>query len=116
MDQQITPNPAVPQMPAEGPKKNTFMVIATYVLFFVPFLDEKMKNDPFMRFHARQSLGLLLCWVAVMIIGEVPFVWMVAPILQLFIFVLWVIAVVKATQGKQESVPLLGEIFKKINI
>ncbi len=92
------------------------MIIATYVLFFVPFLGEKMKKDPFMRFHARQSLGLLLCWVAVMIVGELPFVWMVVPVLQLFVFVLWVIAVVKATQGKEEAVPLLGELFKKINI
>ncbi len=117
MDQQTTPNPGAPlPPPAEGPKQKTLLIIATYVLFFIPLFDEQTKKDPFFRFHMRQSLGLLLAWVVSSIIGRLPMIWVVAPFMQLFLIVLWFMAIISACKGKQEPVPVFGAYFQKINI
>lgn len=115
-DQPTTPTPTAPQNKSEGPKQNTLMIIATYILFFVPFLSESAKKDPFFRYHARQSLGLLLAWVASSIIGRLPEIWIVAPFMQLFLMIVWFMSVISACQGKQEPAPLVGKYFEKINI
>lgn len=122
MDQPVTPvtNPVAPQKPAEGPSDKTLLVIATYVLFFVPLLNEKTKTDPFLRFHMRQSLGLLIAWVVFSIVtsvlGRIELVWMIAPLLNLFLVILWFIAVINACKGKQEPVPVIGKYFDMIKI
>lgn len=103
---------AVTQPPAG---KNTLMAFVAYILFFVPLLTES-KNDPFVKFHVKQSLGLLLCWVLTIVVGRLPFVWIAMPFLQLAVTVLWIFGLVYALQGKQQALPLVGQYFEKINI
>ena len=111
-----TPPPVSPQTQPDMADPSTLLVIATYFFFFVPLLSEKMRKDPFLHFHMKQSLGLLLVWVASSIIGRIEMVWVVAPFIQIFLIVLWFIAVISACKGKQELVPVLGEYFQKIKI
>lgn len=94
--------------------KNTIMAFVAYILFFIPLLTES-KSDPFVKFHVKQSLGLLLCWIATLIIERLPFIWIVTPLLQIVVFILWIVGVVYALQGKQQSVPLIGQYFEKLN-
>lgn len=113
-------NQPMPAVSAEGvvtqppAGKNTIMAFVAYILFFIPLLTES-KNDPFVKFHVKQSLGLLLAWVATLVVNRLPFVWIVSPFLQLFIFVLWIIGIAYALQGKQQNLPLLGQYFEKLN-
>ena len=111
-----TTAPSSPQTQPDLVDQKTMWVIATYFLFFVPYLSEKLKNDPFMHFHMRQSLGLLLCWVASAIIGNFEVIWVVSPFIQLFLIVLWFIAVISACKGKQELAPFIGKYFQMIKI
>lgn len=65
------------------------------------------KNDPFVRFHAAQSIclsviAMVLSWIPV--IGW--FVWIA-------FFVLWIICMVKASQGEKYMLPILGEFAEK---
>lgn len=123
MDQQQpnnqTPAPAAapaassPATPAAGAKHSTLFIIGTYVFFFLPYFSEA-KNDPFIKFHMKQSLGLLICWFAVAIIfSNILGFYAITSLLNLVLFVLWLVTVIKAAQGKQELVPLLGEHFEK---
>ncbi len=73
------------------------------------------------RFHAWQSIFLSIAWAAVwivlVVIGVVPllnFVLVVlTPITAICFFVLWVIVLVQAFQGKRFKVPLLGDLALK---
>lgn len=94
--------------------KNTIMAFVAYILFFIPLLTES-KNDPFVKFHVKQSLGLLLMWIAALVVDRLPFVWAAAPFLQIAVFILWIIGIVYALQSKQQAVPLVGQYFEKLN-
>lgn len=81
------------------------------------------KDSKFVRFHALQSifffggltalsfvfsiLGYLLGWMAV-------FAWLIgfvlAPILWVLVFVLWIVLMVKAFQGEMWRLPVVGEM------
>lgn len=116
-NEQQTPAPQTQNpSPAESAvqKRDTLLVVGTYVLFFLPLVVVKIKNDPFFRYHMKQSLGLLLCWVVADIIFSLA--WGLGQILELFVVVLWILGLVSALKGKQEPVPLLGKYFEKINI
>ena len=116
MDQQPTQSP-MPAPEMNAPKQNTLLLIGTYILFFIPYLAGDAKNNPFIKFHMKQSLGLLLCWLAtVIIIDRLPYIWTLTWLIELFITVLWFIGVIKAVQGKQEPVPLVGQYFDKISL
>ena len=108
-----TPAPA-PQPVTGAQKPDSLLVVGTYFLFFLPLVVEKIKKDEFFHFHMKQSLGLLI--VAIMAGVVASFVWFIGNILQLAVFVLWVISLIGALNGKQEPTPVIGEYFKKINI
>jgi uncharacterized membrane protein len=100
---------------ATGLKKNTAGALAyvlgpiTGVIFLV------LEKDPFVRFHAMQSIvvlgGLwLLSWV-------LPFtivLLVLSPIVGILSFVLWLICIYKAWQGEEWEVPVLGKIARNL--
>jgi uncharacterized membrane protein len=95
-------------------------------LTFIPaivFLSRAPYNkNPFVRFH---SIQCLLLWVAALATGSairlagivlflIPivgplFVWLVSIVAGLAAFVLWLVLVVKALQGQDFKLPLLGD-------
>lgn len=114
-----TQNPMPQSQPggaAPGGQKNTTMAFLAYILFFIPLLTDA-KNDPFVRFHVRQSLGLLIAWFITWTLGwYTPVPWSIVNLAQFALCVLWVIGVVYAFQGKQEPLPLVGPVFDKLKI
>ena len=63
-------------------------------------------------FHANQSLVLLILAVAGnFILGIIPIIgWVILPFFGIGVFVLWVIGVVNALNGKMQPLPLIGTI------
>lgn len=83
-------------------------------------LDEKLKKNAFVKFHVKQALVLLIASVAVSVAGWVlvfiPVIgWIAFAVLRIGIFVLWIMGIVKAAQGKKEEVPLVGQFAKSFN-
>jgi uncharacterized membrane protein len=109
--QQPAPTPA--PAPAGG-GKNTTMAIIAYFLFFVPLLTDA-KNDPFVKFHVKQSLGLLLTWVVWNIVTSYIFLFGLEILVSLAFLILWIMGLVKAAQGKQEALPVVGSFYEKLN-
>jgi uncharacterized membrane protein len=73
------------------------------------------------RFHAWQSIFLSIVWAAVwivlMVIGVIPvlnFILIVlTPIVAIAFFILWVLVLVQAFQGKRFKIPVVGDFAQK---
>jgi uncharacterized membrane protein len=73
------------------------------------------KENKFVRFHAMQSMitfgGLTILF---MVIAYIPFIgWMLLPFLGLLQLVLWILLMVKAYQGEQFKLPVIGDLAEK---
>ena len=79
------------------------------LLFFVPML--MFPKEKFAMFHANQGLLLLITAAAVNIVGSIiPFIgwFIVLPIGNIFVLVLFVIGLINAFNGKMQRLPLIG--------
>lgn len=97
------------QMDPVDVEKNRGMAIIAYILFFVPLLAAKDSN--FAKYHANQGLLLLICAIAVNIVGSIiPFLgwFLILPIGGLCILVLLVIGIMNAAGGKAKTLPVIG--------
>ena len=101
-------------------KKNNAnpMAIVAYILFFVPLLTED-KNDPFVMYHVKQSIVLLIVAIAVAMLGSIiPLLgwFIIMPFGSIAVFVLWIMGLVNAATGKKQSLPLIGQFADKISL
>lgn len=94
-------------------QKNTGMAIVAYIIFFIPLLVDGAKNDPFVKFHVKQGLVLLLLCIAVSILGSIiPFIgwFIIAPLGSIFALVLFIMGIINAANGVEKPLPLIGAI------
>jgi uncharacterized membrane protein len=93
----------------------------TFVPAIIFLVVAPFSTNPKVKFHAWQSIFLAVAWFAawiiLMVLAFVPFVgWMLLPIhllLFLGLFIVWLIAIIQAFQGKRFSIPLIGPIAAK---
>ncbi|MCF7873513.1 MAG: hypothetical protein K9M00_01600 [Candidatus Omnitrophica bacterium] len=79
--------------------------LAGWVTGFIFFLIEK--ENKFVRFHAMQAIILS---VALIILMFIPFVNLIAALVG---FVLWIVMMVTAFQGKKVKIPFAANIAEK---
>ncbi len=103
-------------------KKNTTLAAVAYILFFAPLLT-KAKDDPFVRFHVRQGLGLLITFFAFRFLT----LFLIAPLYNIatpiFLGVLYitniailgllVLGIWNAVKGEQNPLPVIGPWAEK---
>ena len=94
--------------PSPSSTKNTTMAAIAYILFFVPLLTDA-KDDPFVKFHVKQGLLLLILSIFTSILGRIPIIGIIGWVLGLGLFVLWVIGIMNALNGNMTPVPLVGQ-------
>jgi uncharacterized membrane protein len=98
--------------PAPGSDQKTMAIIA-YIVFFVPLLTDQ-KNDPFVKFHVKQSLLLFLAWIAVSVFMVIPIIgWIAGPIAYMGLVVLWVMGLINAINMKKKPIPLIGKLAEQ---
>ncbi len=98
------------------PGKNTGMAIVAYLIFFIPLLTNA-KNDPFVMYHVKQSIVLLILVVIGWFIAIIPVLgWILALILPIFEIILLIIGIINAAKGVEKPLPLIGQYAEKINI
>ncbi len=64
-------------------------------------------------YHVRQSLGIMCVGVILVIISWIIGIWIFSIIVNLAIFVFWVLGLISAVQGEIKPVPVLGEKFQE---
>ncbi|MFA6637070.1 MAG: DUF4870 domain-containing protein [Candidatus Omnitrophota bacterium] len=95
-------------------KDNISAILAyLWVLCLIPVLMKK--DDPFVKFHARQGLMLFIIEVALGIIGIVPFLGVIiSQIGGLVCLVVSVLAIIQVLKGNQWKIPYVGDWAEKI--
>jgi uncharacterized membrane protein len=70
------------------------------------------KDNEFVRFHAWQSIVVFgALTVASIVLGFIPIIgWIVAWLLSVAGFILWIILMIKAYQGQRFKLPIAGNI------
>lgn len=109
----------------QKPQNKNAMAAFAYVLFFIPLLTGD-KKDPYVRYHVKQGLVLfilgVIVWIINMFLYQIfPYYsWYIARIiswvLNLGVFVLFVIGIINAFSSKEKPLPLIGKIAEKIKI
>lgn len=108
--------------PVEHNKQSTnMMAIFAYlwILIVVPFLTDARK-DPFVKYHLKQGLALIIFeavgWILGMFIGFIPvigaliiWIWWLASL------VLLVIGIINVVNGQEKELPFLGQYAKHFN-
>ncbi len=94
---------AVLKATPEDIEKNKTMAMLAYLVFFIPLLTEA-KDSPFAKFHANQSLLLLIAYI---VLSFIPFLgWL----LWIVVFVFWIMGILNASKGEMKELPLIGGI------
>jgi len=98
---------------AEG-QKNIGMAVICYIwiLVLIPLLTDA-KNDPFVKFHVKQGLVLLIVSI---VVGAISWIPIVGWILGIGVFVIWLIGIVNAASGKEQELPIIGKWGNSFNI
>jgi uncharacterized membrane protein len=99
---------------SSGGSKNIGMAILCYIwiLVLIPLLTDA-KKDPFVKFHIKQGLVLLIVSV---IVGAVSWIPVVGWLLGIGVFIVWLIGIINAASGKEEKLPIIGQFGDKFNI
>jgi uncharacterized membrane protein len=100
-----TPPPSTPQ----GDSTNLMAIISYLsILVIIPLLSDA-KNDPFVKFHIKQGLVLLICEVISYFIFAIPvFGYFLAPLLNLVFLVLAVIGIMHVVNKQTKELPVIG--------
>ena len=81
----------------------------TGVLFLV------IEEDKFVRFHAMQSIVFWITWLGVnMALGFTIILALFIPLVGIVFFVVWLLLMYKAWQGKEWELPVIGSIARQL--
>jgi len=113
-----SPNQSSPQL-SPAAQNETLMGVLAYlgILVIIPFL--MAKNNPFVKFHIKQGLLLVVIEIIVWLLGGM-FLYMFWPILQiinLITLVFAIIGIVNVVNHKESELPIIGSwahIFNNI--
>ncbi len=118
MDQQ-NQNPVPNQVPQSSPSSNGHMIaVFSYIgiLVIIPLFTQH-KDDPFVKFHIKQGLVLLIAIIIGSAISMIPIIgWLLSPIIFLFNLILAIMGVINVLSDKQNQLPVIGKYADKINI
>ena len=90
-------------------QKNKVVGILAYFLFFLPFI--MAPESKFGKFHANQSLILLIMWIASWFGGMIiPFLGaMILFFVGIGVLILWIIGIINASKGEMKPLPIVGK-------
>jgi uncharacterized membrane protein len=100
-----------PTASASGLTENVAGALAyvTIIPAIVFLVLEPYNKSPFIRFHAFQCLGLSVVAFVSSIIWVIPILgWIIGLLMIPILFVVWILCIVKAYQGKYFQLPILG--------
>jgi len=90
-----------------------------WILIIIPFLTDA-KNDPFVKYHLKQGLALIIFeaigWVAGWFLVWVPVIgWLIMTLWWLASLVLLIIGIMNVLNGHEKELPLIGQYASKFN-
>ncbi|MCB0724753.1 MAG: hypothetical protein KDC73_08595 [Ignavibacteriae bacterium] len=95
------------------------MAVVAYIIFFVPLLMEDARKNKFVMFHTEQSIVLVIVNVIGVILGTIGSMFCIGVVfylINLFAFVLAIMGIINAINGKATPLPLVGQFGEKFNL
>lgn len=91
----------------------TLMGVLAYIgiLVIIPFLMDK--EDPFVKFHIKQGLILVIIEIAASLAASSMWgLWMIFHIINIATLILSIIGIINVVNHKQQELPLIGSLAK----
>ncbi len=95
-------------------KQGNIIAVFSYlwILIVIPFLTES-KNDPFVKYHLKQGLALLIFdligWAVAIAIGWFPIIgWLIVWLWWIVGIVLTIMGIINVLNGQEKELPLIG--------
>lgn len=86
----------------------------TLIGLIIAFVLNNDKKNTFASYHIRQSLGLGIFAIVIMIVGFIPYIgWIINLIGSLLLFVLWILGIINAANGEEKPLPIVGNQFQE---
>ena len=113
--------PPPPPPPAAGQGLSSNAAAAISYITFIPavifLIVEPYNRDRFVRFHSWQSIALCVVSIGISIVfaifrvvGFHLMLWTIHSLIDLALFVFWLIALIKASQGQWYKIPVVGDL------
>ena len=83
----------------------------TFVGLIIAFLMNMEKKNPFIFFHARQMLGLILMLIVSNVFEAYIHSW-IGTIMWFITFICWLYGLITAIQGEAKEIPIIGSYFQ----
>jgi len=93
----------------------SYLTLIGWIIAFVLHSGNKTRLGAY---HLRQTLGLMVLIVSVMILGYIlnmipTLGWMIGSALNIGLLVLWLTGLISAINGKEKPLPIVGLMFQK---
>ncbi len=92
-------------------------VFLTIVGFIIVLLAKK--DNKYAMYYAKQGLVLFVAWMIIWVVGAIIPVlgwFVIMPLGQLFMLILWIIGIVNSLSGEEKPVPIIGQFADKFKI
>jgi uncharacterized membrane protein len=97
---------------AQGLSENSACALAyvTFIPALIFLLVAPYNQNPKIKFHAIQELGLSVLWACIGVIMVVPILgWIIGMVGFLCLLVTWIMCIMKASQGGVLKLPVIGD-------
>lgn len=94
---------------------NVGMAVLAYIIFLIPLLTDA-KNDPFVKFHIKQAIVLVVFAIGASVISSIiPVIgWFIlGPITTIISLVLGIMGILNALNKQQKELPLIGKFAEQ---
>lgn len=98
-------------------KKPNAMAVFSYlwILIIIPFLTDA-KNDPFVKYHLKQGLTLIVFEAIGMVVSWIPVLgWLVGFLVWIASFIFIIIGIMNVANGHEKELPYIGQYAKNFH-
>jgi len=99
-----------------APEGKTEAIIAyiTVIGLIIAFVINNEKKYPFAKYHIKQSLGMVVVGLVLVLISLIPVLgWIIYLLGLVFMIYMWIMGLIHAVNGRMEPVPILGDRFEE---
>ena len=101
---------------SKSDEENVGMAVVAYLFFFIPLLTDS-KNDPFVKFHVKQSLLIVCFSLALYILRYIPVIrqaiYVISPLISLAELAFIIIGIMNALNRRKKELPWIGQFAEK---
>ena len=101
------------QTSSDNGKTVAIISYITFIGWIIALLMNNNNRTVLGSFHVRQSLGIICVGAVLVILSGLFGFGYITRIIQIAVFVFWIIGLIGAAQGEMKTVPLLGEKFQE---